>query len=1377
MKPRNLQRGFVFAAGLLAAALAAPAQTLLLSEGFNSASLPSGWSTNAFAAGTGVGTDPLISFVASSTYSNAVPYEGTYFAKFNSWDCRTNAQLRLASPVINAGSSTNLSVQFAWFQDPRTGKDAEGVTLQWTTNNWTTASNVAPFQMRRGTPTNWVVRHLALPAQANSTNLRVGLLFNSSYGNNCYADDLRVYASPPVTNYPYSEDFDGGLGLWSCSPGADFTWTRWSGYTPSGAVAGQTTGVSAAQSGSYYLYTEATDPNYPSKTALLTAPFDFSGLESPRLWFYYHMCGASIGSLYVDISQDGGVSWSTGYWAKTGQQQPYSTNGWARQSVNLVYYGGKTNIKIRFRGVTGADGLGDMAIDSVSVVESVNIRSQGFEGTDANPWTYTLSPEAQGAVVATNRKSSGSYSMRLQGSANGATNVEITFDNTSLVGYTNVSVLVPFGAEGPDSGDDLHFLISYDNGGTWNGATGVQFVDGLSQLEVDFGQFVPDRTVGGGNSYDFAIPGDKTQAMVRICFYDAASNNTNDFYFLDDVKLLGTPLAGEDCPDALDAVCVSSGTPTNGGHVAAGAAYTKTWTMSNNGTATWSSNANYSFALGRGDNPASSSVVHFAAAENVAPGATRAFSVSFNAPTNGGLCAGFWSLRRNGTNFGERVWLDVIVDTPDIAITNTQTEFSSGTTTAGLGGTKHSTVVGTMRWTNALTGGSGSFAAASPWSVAGITLAAGENPITVSGTNSAGVAGAATIVLTRLTAPTVTISTADATVSNSVTSVSISGTAGSSVVGNQAWTNSLGGSGSVPASSSWTISGVALAVGTNLITVTATNAAGESASDAVQFIRAASAASGTLIDEPFDSSPTAPAGWTFSGISESYTTVTNSGRAPPSVKFDSDGDYLVSPAFSGGTNLQFWLRANPSAGTVATGTFVVAQYVGGGWSTVYAVTNPSKTGAHHTTPISASATQLKFTWNKTYGNIAFDDVIVTASKSAGAVFLLDLTQAYNGSARTVSATTMPAGLTVNFTYAGNAWAPTNIGRYTVVGTINNASYQGSTNGTLAVTEVIGSGAVVTNDVQVSFGPLVSGSNYVLQYRASLTTGDWVTVTNRVGAGEASATLTHTNSVGDFGYYRVVGITGPSAQLWGYARQDKPGNSKLNVVAIPFVTSNQTLNSLMDPLQFSGHYNNAGRADQLMIWDASSQAYVNLALYDLRAFGAQYASNTGWKAVSGFGPTAAYTNPVLPAGSAIWIRGSTTNDRKVAIAGEVGMAAAATNDIVQGLQLIGNPFSEQVSLSNLTIHVNATGSYNNAGLSDQIMLWDTGSQGYVNLALYDLRSFGAGYDYLTGWKSVAGFGPTSAYVNVTLKPGQGFWFRAVNGAFQWVETNEYRATFE
>ena len=327
-------------------------------------------------------------------------------------------------------------------------------------------------------------------------------------------------------------------------------------------------------------------------------------------------------------------------------------------------------------------------------------------------------------------------------------------------------------------------------------------------------------------------------------------------------------------------------------------------------------------------------------------------------------------------------------------------------------------------------------------------------------------------------------------------------------------------------------------------------------------------------------------------------------------------------------------------------------------------------------------------------------------------------------------------------------------------------------------EVISSVAVAGGNVQVAFGPLVVGDPCELLFRASLTNGDWEVVDSMTGAGEASATLTHEDGgTNARGYYRVNGIAGSFAPAWGYVKMDKPGNARLNVVGIPFQTEAQTLGSLMPPQEFSGHHNNSGLADQVMIWDAGTQSYLNLALYDLRAFGAQYASQTGWKLSDGFGPLAGYVNPVLPAGSAVWIRGSTTNDRTVTISGEVVMDGAATNEVVAGLQLVSNPFSETVGLSNLAIHVHATGHHNNSGLADQVMVWDAGTQSYLNLALYDLRAFGAQYASQTGWKLSDGFGPLAGYVNPQFDPGEGFWIRAVNGDFQWVETNKYKEHLE
>lgn len=72
------------------------------------------------------------------------------------------------------------------------------------------------------------------------------------------------------------------------------------------------------------------------------------------------------------------------------------------------------------------------------------------------------------------------------------------------------------------------------------------------------------------------------------------------------------------------------------------------------------------------------------------------------------------------------------------------------------------------------------------------------------------------------------------------------------------------------------------------------------------------------------------------------------------------------------------------------------------------------------------------------------------SKASAQVFLLDLSQAWDGAAKAASATTMPAGLTVEFTYDGNALAPSNPGTYAVTGTVNDAAYAGTAEDTLEI---------------------------------------------------------------------------------------------------------------------------------------------------------------------------------------------------------------------------------------------------------------------------------------------------------------------------------------
>ena len=73
-------------------------------------------------------------------------------------------------------------------------------------------------------------------------------------------------------------------------------------------------------------------------------------------------------------------------------------------------------------------------------------------------------------------------------------------------------------------------------------------------------------------------------------------------------------------------------------------------------------------------------------------------------------------------------------------------------------------------------------------------------------------------------------------------------------------------------------------------------------------------------------------------------------------------------------------------------------------------------------------------------------------KSEATVTLSLLLHTYDGTVKNATATTVPAGLTVDFTYDGSPQAPINVGSYTVIGTVNDPNYQGSATNTLVISD-------------------------------------------------------------------------------------------------------------------------------------------------------------------------------------------------------------------------------------------------------------------------------------------------------------------------------------
>jgi autotransporter-associated beta strand protein len=85
--------------------------------------------------------------------------------------------------------------------------------------------------------------------------------------------------------------------------------------------------------------------------------------------------------------------------------------------------------------------------------------------------------------------------------------------------------------------------------------------------------------------------------------------------------------------------------------------------------------------------------------------------------------------------------------------------------------------------------------------------------------------------------------------------------------------------------------------------------------------------------------------------------------------------------------------------------------------------------------------------------------------AAATVTLGNLIQTYSGTGKSVTATTIPSGLAVTLTYNGSASAPTNVGSYTVIGSISDLNYAGSVTNTLVIQPILAltwSGVVSSN---------------------------------------------------------------------------------------------------------------------------------------------------------------------------------------------------------------------------------------------------------------------------------------------------------------------------
>ena len=125
--------------------------------------------------------------------------------------------------------------------------------------------------------------------------------------------------------------------------------------------------------------------------------------------------------------------------------------------------------------------------------------------------------------------------------------------------------------------------------------------------------------------------------------------------------------------------------------------------------------------------------------------------------------------------------------------------------------------------------------------------------------------------------------------------------------------------------------------------------------------------------------PALPSGWNFNLITGTYTSAGNFGLASPAVKLDAAGSQITTSSLSPqmASSISFWMKGQ---GTMTGSSLLVEGYIGGSWTTIDNITTISTTATtklynSSTTPaLPVGVSQVRFTYNKVSGNLAFDDV-------------------------------------------------------------------------------------------------------------------------------------------------------------------------------------------------------------------------------------------------------------------------------------------------------------------------------------------------------------------------------------------------------------------
>ncbi len=296
--------------------------------------------------------------------------DGTYYLYTESSSSCSNTEMIVESPCFDLSGLSNPEVAFDYH---KYGSNMGDLFLEVSTNqgsSWTTLQTIVG-QQQTSNAAAWTTETVSLSAYSGQTIiLRFRGITGSSFRSDMAIDNISISqpinCTPLVTSFPYTESFESATSLWapiSASTSCNGDWTRDASGTGSSG-----TGPSAANDGTYYLYTESSSTCSNTEMIVESPCFNLSGQGNLDFIFSYHMYGSTMGDLFVEISTDGGSSWTTA-WTRSGQQHTSNGAAWSGGAFSLPT---NQTVKLRFRGVTGTSFRSDMAIDYIRIEPSAD---------------------------------------------------------------------------------------------------------------------------------------------------------------------------------------------------------------------------------------------------------------------------------------------------------------------------------------------------------------------------------------------------------------------------------------------------------------------------------------------------------------------------------------------------------------------------------------------------------------------------------------------------------------------------------------------------------------------------------------------------------------------------------------------------------------------------------------------------------------------------------------------------------------------------------------------------------------------------------------------------------------------------------------------